>query len=295
MKIRKFPLLMLVSGFAFAGSMSAQATRTWVSGVGDDANPCSRTAPCKTFAGALSKTAAGGEIDALDPGGFGAVTITKALTIDGGGQVASVLTAGTPAITVSAGASDVVVLRNLGMNGIGGLGTVGLSVLSAGQVSVEHCHIFGFLNDGITFGPSGTASLHVVDTIVENNGGNGVAISGGGAATYAAMDKSQFVHNGAAGIYVGSGGVATVANSTSSQNTGAGLSVTAGTLNLVNSNVTLNGGAGVLSNNSTASLGGSSISLNASALSAVSGGSIVSYGNNTIAGSGNPTSTVALK
>lgn len=63
----------------------AQASRTWVSGVGDDANPCSRTAPCKTFAGAISKTAPGGEIDALDPGGFGAVTITKALTIDGGG------------------------------------------------------------------------------------------------------------------------------------------------------------------------------------------------------------------
>ena len=64
---------------------NAQATRTWISGVGDDANPCSRTAPCKTFAGAISKTAAGGEIDVLDPGGFGAVTITKAITLDGGG------------------------------------------------------------------------------------------------------------------------------------------------------------------------------------------------------------------
>lgn len=71
--------------------VQAQASRTWVSGVGDDANPCSRVAPCKTFAGAISKTAPGGEIDALDPGGFGAVTITKAMTIDGGGgQVASV-------------------------------------------------------------------------------------------------------------------------------------------------------------------------------------------------------------
>ena len=76
--------------------LSAQASRTWVSGVGDDVNPCSRTAPCKTFAGAISKTAAGGEIDALDPAGYGAVTITKAITIDGGGgQVASVLVSGT--------------------------------------------------------------------------------------------------------------------------------------------------------------------------------------------------------
>src|SRR5205085_1399229 len=94
--------------------MSAQASRTWVSGVGDDANPCSRTAPCKTFAGAISKTAPGGEIDALDPAGFGAVTITKAITIDGGGgQVASVLVAGTNGIVVAASGSDVVILRNL--------------------------------------------------------------------------------------------------------------------------------------------------------------------------------------
>src|SRR5580658_3953970 len=98
----------------------AQAPRTWVSGVGDDANPCSHTAPCKTWAGAIAKTTAGGEIDALDPGGFGAVTITKALTLDGGGgQVASVLVSGTNGIIVSAGANDIVILRNLRINGIG--------------------------------------------------------------------------------------------------------------------------------------------------------------------------------
>src|ERR1700736_2139486 len=97
----------------------AQASRTWVSGVGDDANPCSRTAPCKTFAGAISKTAAGGEIDALDPAGYGAVTIAKAITIDGGGgQVASILASGgINGVNVQAGASDVVTLRNLRING----------------------------------------------------------------------------------------------------------------------------------------------------------------------------------
>src|SRR5712675_1279806 len=105
--------------FSQMPSAHAQATRTWVSGVGDDANPCSRTAPCKTFAGAISKTAAGGEIDALDPGGFGAVTITKAITLDGGGgQVASVLVSGTNGIVVSAGANDVVILRNLRLDGL---------------------------------------------------------------------------------------------------------------------------------------------------------------------------------
>src|SRR5580698_2714075 len=91
----------------------AQATRTWVSGVGDDANPCSRTAPCMTFAGAITKTAAGGEIDALDPGGFGGLTITKSITIDGGGgQVASVMVSGNTGILVSAGATDIVTIRN---------------------------------------------------------------------------------------------------------------------------------------------------------------------------------------
>src|ERR1700724_918535 len=81
----------------------AQATRTWVSGVGDDVNPCSRTAPCKTWAGAISKTAPGGIIDALDPGGFGALTITKPITLEGGGgQVASVLVAATNGINISA-------------------------------------------------------------------------------------------------------------------------------------------------------------------------------------------------
>src|SRR5258705_5044084 len=112
----------LVVIFLSSSDAQAQATRTWVSGVGDDANPCSRTAPCKTFAGAISKTAAGGEIDALDPAGYGAVTITKAITIDGGGgQVASIFaSAGANRINVQARASDVVTLRNLRMNGVEG-------------------------------------------------------------------------------------------------------------------------------------------------------------------------------
>src|ERR1700676_5205555 len=108
----KRSLLMIGIGIAICmcamtSAAQAQATRTWVSGVGDDANPCSRTAPCKTFAGAYSKTAAGGEIDAIDPGGFGALTISKAITIDGGGgQVASVLVSAGNGIVVAAGAGD---------------------------------------------------------------------------------------------------------------------------------------------------------------------------------------------
>jgi hypothetical protein len=101
----QYMLIMIVAvTFIFASRLpvSAQATRTWVSGVGDDANPCSRTAPCKTFAGAISKTAAGGEINVLDPGGFGGVTITKSISIIAEGVEAGVLVSGTNAIVVNA-------------------------------------------------------------------------------------------------------------------------------------------------------------------------------------------------
>src|SRR3984885_9548630 len=139
---------LFVAGLAIAPA-HAQATRTWISGVGDDANPCSRTAPCKTFAGAISKTTTGGEIDALDPGGFGALTITKSITLDGGGgQVASILVSGTSGITVNA-AGSVVILRNLRFNGLLNVpnttpGVTGVLIVAAAKVVIEKCDIFGF-------------------------------------------------------------------------------------------------------------------------------------------------------
>src|SRR5262245_13598621 len=131
----------------------AQATRTWVSGVGDDANPCSRTAPCKTFAGAISKTATGGEINVLDPGGFGTVTITKAITIDGGHNMAGVLVSGTNAIIVNAPATATVVLRNLQVDGLG-TGLSGIKFLGGGALHVEHTTVSGFTTGGIDFQPT---------------------------------------------------------------------------------------------------------------------------------------------
>src|SRR5512142_2522466 len=102
-------LAVFVLLLASSGVVSAQATRTWVSGVGDDANPCSRTAPCKTFAGAISKTAAGGIVDVLDPGGFGSLTITKSITIDGsGGSIAGVLASGVQGFVINAPGATVI-------------------------------------------------------------------------------------------------------------------------------------------------------------------------------------------
>src|SRR5438105_8281513 len=116
-------LLLVVFGLILAAltasPASAQATRTWVSGIGDDANPCSRTAPCKTFAGAISKTAPAGEINVLDPGGFGAVTITKSITISAEYVEAGVLVSGTNGIVVQAGTTDIVTLRGLDIEGLG--------------------------------------------------------------------------------------------------------------------------------------------------------------------------------
>src|SRR3954451_9966952 len=112
------PALALIA-LAIPSSAFGQATRTWVSGVGDDANPCSRTAPCKTFAGAISKTAAGGEINCLDPGGFGGVTIQKSLTISCEGLTGGVLVSGVNGILVAAAATDVVFLKGLDIEGLG--------------------------------------------------------------------------------------------------------------------------------------------------------------------------------
>ncbi|HJU84136.1 MAG TPA: hypothetical protein VJ600_07980 [Holophagaceae bacterium] len=145
-------------------TLSAQASRTWISGVGDDANPGSRTAPCKTFAGAISKTAAGGEIDCLDPGGFGAVTITKAITLDGGGgQVASILVSGTNAIVVQAGPSDVVVLRNLRFNGIG-TGLSGVRFLAGKALIIENCFFDGFTTTGVDISLATAANVSISNT-----------------------------------------------------------------------------------------------------------------------------------
>ncbi|MGB8647163.1 MAG: hypothetical protein WCF84_18140, partial [Anaerolineae bacterium] len=144
-----FVLLFVTSSVA-----NAQATRTWVSGVGDDANPCSRTAPCKTFAGAISKTAAGGEINALDPGGFGAVTITKAITIEGGpGNIAGVLVSGTNGIVIQAGATDAVILRHLNVDGLN-TGLNGIRFLSGGSLTVENVHVQEFTQVGIDYEPN---------------------------------------------------------------------------------------------------------------------------------------------
>ncbi len=165
----------------------AQATRTWVSGVGDDVNPCSRTAPCKTFAGAISKTAAGGEISVLDPGGFGTVTINKSITIDGTGMLAATLATGVTGITINipdtADIGKTVRLRGLSINGAGS-GKYGILVAAANRVSVEDTVIDGFdLGINIAAGV-----VFVRNTTIRNNKGAGINV--GSTARVGVSDTS---------------------------------------------------------------------------------------------------------
>ena len=213
-------LLIAVLLLLATSSVFAQATRTWVSGVGDDANPCSRTAPCKTFAGAISKTAPGGTIDALDPGGFGAVTITKAITIEAVGTVASVLVAGTNGIVVAAGANDVVTLRGLTVEGLNGSGLNGIRFTSGAKLIVERCVVQGFSLNGIDFEPSAASLLLVTDTTVNNTTGAvtaAVFVQGSGPSPSASLDRTRLVQNAGFGLQV-KNGIVEIRHSTVSQN-----------------------------------------------------------------------------
>ncbi len=165
---------------AYGAPAHAQATRTWVSGVGDDANPCSRTAPCKTFAGAISKTAAAGEINVLDPGGFGAVTITKSITISSESPEAGVLVSGTNGIVISAAATDTVILKGLDIEGLG-TGLDGIKVLAGQQVYVINSRIHHFTGNGINMASSTSGGrLIVKDSFILQNGtANSNPLSGG--------------------------------------------------------------------------------------------------------------------
>src|SRR3954469_14456568 len=172
----------IVAAMLSVAPASAQATRTWVSGVGDDANPCSRTAPCKTFAGAISKTAGGGEINVLDPGGFGGVTITKSMTIRSTFE-AGVLVSGTNAIVISAGANDNVILEGLDIEGLGS-GLNGITVTGlVKNVLVLRCSINKFTQNGINCASTQNgARMTVKDTTISNvpvgvNLQNGVGVA----------------------------------------------------------------------------------------------------------------------
>lgn len=293
----------------------AQATRTWVSGVGDDANPCSRTAPCKTFAGAISKTAAGGEISVLDPGGFGAVTITKSISIvnDDSGE-AGILASGTNGITVNAAATDIVILRGLVIDGAppGSPGLNGIRFLNGAALHVEKCLIKNFVSgsagngNGILFAPSGVAELFVSNTTFINNGsvaagtGGGIHVQPTGTGSAVATINRVQIQNNRIGMQLNStsssGAItAGVESSTAVGNSGNGFSVVTAAAGGVSASMVINNSLiagnnfGLVSSGSAAAIrvGGSLITGNTSAILIQSSGTLLSYKNNLVDGNTN--------
>jgi hypothetical protein len=283
---------------ALALPAHAQATRTWVSGVGDDANPCSRTAPCKTFAGAISKTAPFGEINCLDPGGFGAVTITKSIIISCEAGTAGVLVSGTNGIVINVTSTDVVYLRGLDFEGLT-TGLSGILFLGAGTLHVEHCLIREFMSASAGFGinvaTTGPSKLFVSDSYITDNGtgtiGAGIFIKPSAAGVNAELTQVH-VENNTRGIDAdGTGGTGTVnltvVDSVSAANTNSDIAAFStpgtGTANVMINRTSLSASTlGLRSDGPTTTvrIGNSVIFGNVTGVAAVNGGTLLSYGNN---------------
>jgi hypothetical protein len=308
-------------GVAGAPSISnAQATRTWVSGVGDDVNPCSRTAPCKTFAGAISKTAAGGEINTMDAGGFGAVTITKSITIGSDPSLGGILNSSTNGVIINASATDTVTLRGLVIMApsTGLIGLNGVRILSAGAVNIENCYIYGNKsatpngNGVLAANSGGMLKLSISDTVLSENGsatdGGGVVVMPTGSGSAQVTLERVTAINNARGVRFDSSSTSgsvrgILSNSNVTNNALAGIHVTSNgsvaNLYITDSSSSDNaGGVNSIGAGAVAIINRSTFYGNGVGLQPLSGGLILSYSNNAVIGNstdGAPTGTLAPK
>jgi hypothetical protein len=276
--------------FAISAPAHAQATRTWVSGVGNDADPCSRTAPCKTFAGAISKTAINGIINCIDSGAYGAVTITKSITIDCHDVFASILNASVDQpgtitgviINVGTDPKDpwrTVRLRNIDISGSGS-GNVGISVLAAAAVILEDLEVTGNVKDGISDKRTeGSTMLTIKNTTVANNGG--VGINGGAQDNVLVLNNVQSMKN-AYGIALAKTNTATIARSVFSSNTTAGVEADSGGQLMLDDSVVSSNMTGISASGGAVAFANTNVSFNGTGVS----GTTTSFGNNRIFGNG---------
>jgi hypothetical protein len=178
-------------------SAQAQITRSFVSAAsGSDSNPCSRTAPCRSFQHAHDVTNAGGEINTLDPGGYGSVTITKSISIVSGlGEAGVLVPSGADGITVNAGPNDKISLRGLVIEGAG-VGTHGILFLSGRSLSVLSCFIRNVTNQPIKFEAQVSSSLFISDTTLSDSGDAGLWIVPIKPVTVSAtLNRVQVINN----------------------------------------------------------------------------------------------------
>jgi hypothetical protein len=266
--------------FAISAPAHAQATRTWVSGVGNDANPCSRTAPCKTFAGAMPNTATNGVINCLDPGGYGAVTITKSITIDCHETLGSILAGqeGVTGIIINVDPKDTlrtVRLRNIDISGVG-LGTAGISILSAAAVILEDLSVTGMVKQGINdTRTDGGTSLVIKNSIIANNAGAGIAAVG--QNNNVVLDNVHSVKN-AYGIALAKTNNGAINRSVFSNNTTAGVETDSGAAMLMDNSVVSYNVVGISSSGGPVAFGNSDVMFNGTGIT----GATTSFGNNRI-------------
>jgi hypothetical protein len=283
--MRRIALLAIAAGFLTpllaTAPASAQATRTWVSGVGDDVNPCSRTAPCKTFAGAISKTAGGGEINCLDPAGYGGVTTIKAMTFNCGYTLGSILVAGSPGITINAGVNDRVTIRGIQMTGVNQTvtpGTIGVRILAAKSVSIEDSVISNFGQQGVLDSrTAGTTKLSIRNTIISNNSAAGISLTATGNS-FTVLDNVLSLNN-LNGISVATSNTVAIKRSVLSGNSGDGISMGAGGLLTIDDSAVSNNGNG-FNSAGTVKVSNTDIIGNTQAFA----GSNITFGNNRITG-----------
>ncbi len=279
-------ILIAAAGFGLSAlPANAQAARTFVSGVGSDLNPCSRTAPCSTFVGAMSKTAAGGEIDCLDSGGFGTVTIDKSLTIDCTGVGGSILSVGgTTAVTVNTGPSDRVILRNLNFTGAGS-GGIAIRFLAGLHLVVENVRIANYTNAGIEVNKSTSGNIYVRDAVISNVP-TGIRLSTTTGAIMAQIDNTR-IDNVTNGLDVTSTGVvASISNSVVMAASGAGLLTSGpGFINASKTVLARNGiGVNSISFGGSIRISSNALDDNTTGIAFANGGTVSSAGNNTVIG-----------
>jgi hypothetical protein len=289
----------LISALFFfppATARAQEAMRTHVSGLGTDGNPCTAQAPCRSFQAALAQTRAGGQIYVLNSADYGPVTINKAVTITSEGAIAGVLATTGNAITINAGANDVINLRGLDVDG-GGSGGVGIQFNTGASLSIQKSNVRGF-NSGINFAPTGSSTFFASDVFVSNNSSSGIMVAAAGSnPVISAVHRVTASGNGA-GILL-SGMAAKVAiTDTIANNNNYGIGAIAASVMV--RNTTLIGNAIGISSQDGAvvSVTQATLTANGTGWQYTNGGQLQSYGNNNVIGNstnGTTTSSIPMQ
>jgi hypothetical protein len=295
--LRSLFILITGMGIAFcliAAPAAAQNQRSFVAAQGSDSNTCTFVAPCRTFAGAITQTSAGGEIVVLNSGGYGTLTITKSITISSIGVEGAITAHSAGAgITISVGSSDTVRIRGLTLIG-GGVGTRGILVDSAQSVLIQSCSITGFTGDWVTYSASGPSNLNIIGMTVSDNGGNGITVAPGGGSEVTAYINDVHTQGNSIGILISGNVNATVSVGATDNGTGIEATGASATVMVTGSRASNNTGPGLLLDSSaTMYVDRVQASGNALGWQVTNGGDIKSYGDNEI--NGNTTDTTMPK